>query len=141
MESNEQQGQGGGMGLPGQMPASLAYAAAAAALAPPQPTSQWKSWLFGPGADEAQQQAYRSYQQELLQQAYRSSGQVAPSTMVLEGAGGSAMMPPSAPRSWLTGRRLLLAAAVVLWIIRANWGSVRPLLVTILQQMASSCGA
>lgn len=139
MEGDEQQGQGNGMGLPGRMPASLAYAAAAAALAPPQPT--WKTWLFGPGADEAQQQAYRSYQQQLLQQAYQSAGQVAPSTMVLESMGGGAMMPPSYPRSWLTGRRLLLVVAVVLWIIRANWGSVRPLLVTILQRVAASCGA
>ena len=139
MEADEQQGQGNGMGLPGRMPASLAYAAAAAALAPPNPT--WKTWLFGPGADEAQRQAYRSYQQQLLQQAYQSAGQVAPSTMVLESMGPGAMMPPSYPRRWLTGRRLLLVVAVVLWIIRANWGSVRPLLVTILQQVAASCGA
>ncbi len=139
MQSDGAQGQGNDMGLGGQMPASLAYAAAAAALAPPQPT--WKTWVLGPGADEAQQQAHRAHQQQLLQQAYQSAGQVAPSTMVLEGAGGGAMMPPSAPRSWLSGRRLLLVAAVVLWIIRANWGSFRPLLVTILHQVAASCGA
>lgn len=139
MRSGGPQGDSNGMGLPGQMPASLAYAAAAAALAPPQPT--WKTWVLGPGADEAQRQAHRAHQQQLLQQAYQSAGHVAPSTMVLEGAWGGAMMPPSAPRSWLSGRRLLLVAAVVLWIIRANWGSVRPLLVTILQQVAASCGA
>jgi len=142
-EVGQQQQDGGyGMAQPGQMPASLAFAAAAAALAPPQPT--WKSWLLGPGADEAQQQAYRSYQQQLLQQAYQSAGQVAPSTMVLEGAGAtggsSAMMPPSVPRSWLTGRRLLLAAAIALWLIRSNWGSIRPVVVAVLQQLATSCG-
>lgn len=137
-QHGQHQGDEGSMGVAGQMPASLAYAAAAAALAPPQPT--WKTWLLGPAADEAQQQAYRSYQQELLQQAYQSAGQVAPSTMVLEGAGGNAMMPPPAPRSWLTSRRLLLATAIVLWIIRVNWSSVRPLLVAVLQLMATSCG-
>jgi hypothetical protein len=40
-EIGQQQDGGDGMAQPGQMPASLAFTAAAAALAPPQPT--WKS--------------------------------------------------------------------------------------------------
>lgn len=116
----EEEGQQGFGLAPGQMPASLAYAAAAAALAPPQPT--WKSWLLGPTADEAQQQvratpafcsqfdefcieadrfyikdprfciqndgfhtngqAYRSYQQQLLQQAYQSASTQALLTII-----------------------------------------------------------
>ena len=114
----------------GQVPASLAYAAAAAVLAPPQRT--WQSWLFGPSVEEATLKAYQSYQQQLLQQAYSATAQHAPSTIVLQpGDAGAA----AAMGTW-TSRRLLLVAVVGLWLL-ARAGVARWLL----YRLAAGCGA
>ena len=116
---------------PGQIPVSLAYAAAAAALAPPQ--SSWRSWLFGPSAEEATLKAYHSYQQQLLQQAYSSAGQYTPSTLVLQGADAGTVAMMGTGR-WMS-RRFMLVLMVGFWLL-ARAGLARWLL----DRLAASCG-
>lgn len=50
------------------------------------------------------------------------------------------MMPPAAPRSLMTGRRLLVVLALGMFLLRANWGSLRPIVVASLQRLAAACG-
>jgi hypothetical protein len=117
---------------PGQVPTSLAYAAAAAALAPPQ--RSWKSWLFGPSAEDATLKAYHSYQQQLLQHAYSAEfPQYSPSTIVLQ-PGDVGAAAPMGSGSWMS-RRLVLVLVIVCVLARA--GLARWLL----YRVAAWCGA
>jgi hypothetical protein len=127
-----------------QLPASFAYGAMAAALAPPQRT--WRQWLLGPTSAEAQQAAAaQAMQQQLLEQAYRTPGSAAPPVLVFEEAAAAAGIGRVYPgqrtaagpsvvaaqrRGWGWGRRWkLFVAMLCVYLVRVHWCDRAPIII------------